>query len=54
MHMAITSTIRLYGFGPTRSLRALWGLREVDAGLVHGDPAGHVLVGQHGERLDAD
>jgi glutathione S-transferase len=23
--------MKLYGFGPTRSLRALWGLRELDA-----------------------
>src|SRR5690349_13637001 len=25
------STMKLYGFGPTRSTRALWGLRELDA-----------------------
>jgi glutathione S-transferase len=25
------SKMKLYGFGPTRSLRALWGLRELDA-----------------------
>ena len=23
--------MKLYGFGPTRSLRALWGLKELDA-----------------------
>ena len=23
--------MKLYGFGPTRSLRALWALREIDA-----------------------
>ncbi len=23
--------MKLYGFGPTRSLRALWALRELDA-----------------------
>jgi glutathione S-transferase len=25
------AAMKLYGFGPTRSLRALWGLRELDA-----------------------
>jgi hypothetical protein len=23
--------MKLYGFGPSRSLRALWGLKELDA-----------------------
>src|SRR5215475_1528341 len=25
------TAMKLYGFGPTRSLRALWGLKELDA-----------------------
>ena len=27
----VEKMMKLYGFGPTRSLRALWGLKELDA-----------------------
>src|SRR5262249_38873228 len=27
----VEKAMKLYGFGPTRSLRALWGLKELDA-----------------------
>ena len=30
------------------------GARRLGTGLVHGDPAGDVLVGRHGQRLDPD
>ena len=28
-HYAEETMMKLYGFGPTRSLRALWGLKEL-------------------------
>jgi glutathione S-transferase len=37
--------MKLYGFGPTRSLRALWGLRELDADFEF--IAVNLLAGEH-------
>jgi len=37
--------MKLYGFGPTRSLRALWGLRELDAEFEF--EVVNLLAGEH-------
>jgi glutathione S-transferase len=37
--------MKLYGFGPTRSLRALWSLKELDAGFEF--EVVNLLVGEH-------
>jgi glutathione S-transferase len=37
--------MKLYGFGPTRSLRALWGLKELDANFEF--VSVNLLVGDH-------
>lgn len=40
--------MKLYGFGPTRSLRALWGLRELDAEFEF-VPV-NIIAGEHRHR----
>ncbi len=37
--------MKLYGFGPTRSLRALWGLKELDADFEY--ISVNLLAGEH-------